>query len=639
MDVEKDIKKTKSQLQKEKISSLLETADKDNLESQEALSESKNSSFVHLYEESIKEQSFKVGDVVKGRIIAIKNDHVLVDINYKSEGLIPKSDFRLSADQEEVQIGQELDVYIDSIENDEGMMILSKDRADIIRVWKDISKVVENEEVIEGKVIAKVKGGLSVDIGVKAFLPGSQINLRPVRDLDAFIGKTYKFKVIKFNQKRGNIVLSRRVLLQQERKTQRSRILSEIKEGSIVKGFVKNIIDYGVFLDLGGLDGLLHITDMSWGRIKHPSDLVSIGDEIEVKVLKFDEKKNRVSLGLKQMTQDPWELVSKEIKIGDVLKVQIVSLTDYGAFVRLQEGVEGLVHVSEMSWGKKVNHPSQLLQVGEEIDVKILGVDQKNHRISLGIKQLQPNPWIKFKEKYSVGTKLEISIKNITDFGLFVGLKDEEIDGFIHISDLSWTEHVQPKETYKVGETLEAVIKNINIEEEKVSLSVKHLQEDPWLKLEKKYPPGSRHEVTVKKIMEFGLFVELEPGVEGLIHISELSMDKVEKPEEVAKIGDVLKAEIMNVDLEARKIGLSVKQTQLREEVSTSDSANDKKADKDSSPSIEDKKAKKESFFGKALKASLGVKAGEKTLQPADLNSSVKKSKEETAQEESSSEK
>ncbi len=601
-------KKTKAQIQREQVLSLLEEADKNNLETsnKDINNGINNESFSELYEESLKKSDFKVGDVVKGRVVSVEDDHVLVDINYKSEGFIPKSEFRLVEGQGQIQIGQELDVYIDRIENDDGMMVLSKDRADIIKIWKDISKVVENEEVIEGTVITKVKGGLSVDIGVKAFLPGSQIELRPVRDLNNYIGKKYQFKVIKFNQKRGNIVLSRRVLLSQERKSLRSRTLSEIKEGAIVKGVVKNITDYGVFLDLGGLDGLLHITDMSWNRIKHPSELVSLGSEVEVKILKFDQEKNRVSLGLKQMTEDPWEKVSKDIQIGDVLKAYVVSLTDYGAFMKLKEGIEGLVHVSEMSWGKKIKHPSQLLKVDEEISVKVLGVDQDNHRISLGLKQLQENPWVALKEKYPVGMKMEVAVKSITDFGIFVEIEGEEVDGFIHVSDLSWTEHINPKSDYKKGDTLQTIVRDVNIDEERFSLSVKHLQEDPWIGVESKYPPGSRHEVKVKKLMDFGVFVELEPGVEGLIHISELSTQRVEAPDQIAKIGDTLKVEVLNIDMEAQKIGLSVKQVQLRGNNEKA-SAEEEESSTDQKPAAQ-KNKKTESFFGRALKASLGVK-------------------------------
>lgn len=610
-NMDKSEKKTKTQIHREKVLSLLEEADKNNLET--ATPNINNGingeSFSELYAESLKKSDFKVGDVVTGRVVSVEDDYVLVDINYKSEGFIPKSEFRLVEGQGEVQVGQELDVYIDRIENDDGMMVLSKDRADIIKIWKDISKVVENEEVIEGTVIAKVKGGLSVDIGVKAFLPGSQIELRPVRELNSYIGKKYQFKVIKFNQKRGNIVLSRRVLLSQERKTLRSRTLSEIKEGAIVKGIVKNITDYGVFLDLGGLDGLLHITDMSWNRIKHPSELVSLSSEVEVKILKFDQEKNRVSLGLKQMTEDPWEKVSKDIKIGDILKAYVVSLTDYGAFMKLKEGIEGLVHVSEMSWGKKIKHPSQLLKVDEEVSVKVLGVDQENHRISLGLKQLQENPWIALKEKYPEGMKMKATVKSITDFGLFVEIPGEEVDGFIHVSDLSWTEHINPKADYKKGDVLKTIVRDVNIDEERFNLSVKHLQEDPWIGVESKYPPGSRHEVKVKKLMDFGVFVELEPGVEGLIHISELSTQRVEKPDQVTKIGDSLKAEVLNIDMEAQKIGLSVKQVQIRGDNQTISSSEAEEEKSTTEKPANQKNKKTESFFGRALKASLGVKS------------------------------
>lgn len=621
-DMDKDIKKTKSQIQREQVLSLLDKADEANLElsDSQVQQDTGGESFTQLYEESMKKSDFKEGDVVKGRVITIEDDRVLVDINYKSEGYIPKSEFRLVAGQGDIQIGQELEVYIDRIENEEGMMVLSKDRADIIRIWKDISKVVENEEVIEGTVIAKVKGGLSVDIGVKAFLPGSQIDLRPVRDLNGYIGKKYQFKVIKFNQKRGNIVLSRRVLLSQERKNLRSRTLSEIQEGAVVKGVVKNITDYGVFLDLGGLDGLLHITDMSWSRIKHPSELVSLGDEMEVKILKFDQEKNRVSLGLKQLTEDPWGLVSKDIKIGDVIKSRVVSLTDYGAFMKLKEGVEGLVHVSEMSWGKKVKHPSQLLKVADEVEVKVLGVDQENHRISLGMKQLQQNPWVKLKEKYPLGMQLEVTVQSITDFGLFVKIEGEEVDGFIHVSDLSWTEHINPKEHYNKGDVLKVSVRDVNTEEERFNLSVKHLQKDPWKDVESKYPPGSRHTVKVKKLMDFGVFVELESGVEGLIHISELSTHRVKTPDQAVKVGDSLKVEVLNIDLEARKIGLSVKQVQLRGDESTS--VSDKGKEKPVGEQVNSqKKQKVESFFGRALKASLGARSTENKEETKKISS------------------
>ncbi len=598
--------KTKKQIRKEKLVALLASADKEvfsQSDKKEAPSiDDHTESFKDLYKESTKNAQFNVGDVVKGRIIAIEDDYILVDVCYKSEGIIPKSEFRISDGESQMKVGQELDVYIDRIEDDNGMMVLSKDRADIIRVWKYISQVAEKEEIIDGTIIAKVKGGLSVDIGVKAFLPGSQIELRSVHNLSNYIGKKMQFKVIKFNQKRGNIVLSRRVLLTQERKNQRTRVLSEIKEGAIVKGVVKNITDYGAFLDLGGIDGLLHITDMCWGRIKHPSELIKLGEEKDVKILKFDQEKNRVSLGLKQMEEDPWTKISQEVKIGDTVTASVVSLTDYGAFMKIKDGVEGLVHVSEMTWGKKLKHPSEILKVGEDIKVKVLAMDQAGHRISLGIRQLQKNPWVDLKEKYPVGTELSVTVKSVTDFCLFVGAPDIIMDGFIHVSDLSWTKkHIDPKKEYKEGDKLQAFVKNINVEEEKFNLSLKSLSGDPWLNAKSQYPPGSRHEVQVVKIMDFGVFVELEPGVEGLIHISELSTQRVNKPESVTKLGDKLKAEVLSIDLDARKIGLSVKQVALHEKAATSGATlSSKKA-----PSNKKAFNKTESFFGRALKASL----------------------------------
>ncbi len=622
------VKKTKEQIRQEKVAVLLSEADQEVQSAFSVPNGADTESFQDLYKESLEKMDFKEGDVVKGRVTEVEDDHVLVDVNYKSEGIIPKSEFRLVAGKGNVEVGQELDVYIERIENENGMMVLSKDRADIIRVWKDISKVVENEEIIDGTVIAKVKGGLSVDIGVKAFLPGSQIELRSVHNLNNYIGKKMQFKVIKFNQKRGNIVLSRRALLSQERKTLRTRILSEIKEGAVVKGVVKNITDYGAFLDLGGLDGLLHITDMSWSRIKHPSELIKLGEEKEVKILKFDQEKNRVSLGLKQLEDDPWNRVSQEIKIGDVVKATVVSLTDYGAFMKLRDGVEGLVHVSEMSWGKKIKHPSDLLKESDVVDVKILGMDQENHRISLGIRQLQKNPWMDLKEKYSVGLELKVAVKSITDFGVFIGIEGEEVDGFIHVSDLSWTKHINPKTEYKEGDVLTAFVKDINMEEEKFNLSLKKLEGDPWLQVETKYPPGFRHEVKVIKWMDFGVFVELEPGVEGLIHISELSAELANQKESGLKVGDTIKAEVLTIDLDARKIGLSIKQIELHKDLPVNMKAQGKPdpAKRSNSTKRSGPAKRTESFFGRALKASLGwQKTKQEPKQESKEESVVKK--------------
>ena len=414
-------------------------------------------------------------------------------------------------------------------------------------------------------VIAKVKGGLSVDIGVKAFLPGSQIDLRPVRNMDGYLGKTYKFKVIKFNKQRGNIVLSRRAILEQERESLRSQTLDQMSEGAVVKGIVKNITDYGAFIDLGGMDGLLHITDMSWGRVKHPSEILKVADEIEVKVLKFDNERERVSLGLKQLNEDPWALVREQYPIDTKLSGKVVSLADYGAFIELGEGIEGLIHVSEMSWTKRVKHPSEVVSVGDEVNVVVLDVDMGNRRISLGMKQLETNPWVEMKETYPPGTIIESEVKSITDFGVFIEIGDG-IDGLIHISDFSWTKRVNnPSEIYSKGDKIRAVVLGVDIENERFSLGVKQLEADPWASAEEKFAVGTQHDVKVTKTADFGVFVELDQDIEGLIHISELSVDKVNKAEDVAKAGDTVKAEVIMIDKDARKIGLSSKLVTLRE--------------------------------------------------------------------------
>ena len=522
--------------------------------------------FDKMFEASLKEQDFKVGDVVTGTVVEVQSDYVLVDINYKSEGLIPINEFRVVDGVRDVKPGDKVEVLIDRIENENGMIQLSKDKADMLRAWTDISKAAENEEVIEGTVISKVKGGLQVDIGVKAFLPGSQIDLRPVRNMDVYIGKKYRFKVIKFNKKRGNIVLSRRALLEEERDSLRNQTLDTMKEGSIVTGLVKNITDYGAFIDLGGMDGLLHITDMSWGRVKHPSEMLNVGDEVQVKILRYDQEKERVSLGIKQLTPDPWDTVRDQYPVGKKLKGKIVSLADYGAFVELDEGVEGLIHVSEMSWTKKVKHPSQLVQPEQTVDVVVLEVNSDERRISLGMKQLMTNPWVEMKDTYPPGTIIEGEIKSVTDFGVFIGI-EEGIDGLVHISDFSWTKRVNhPSEMFTKGQKVRAVVLGVDIENERFSLGIKQLESDPWSNIDTKYGIGTQHNVKVTKVADFGAFVELESDIEGLIHVSELSTDKVASVAEFVKPGDMLKAEVISIDVDARKIGLSSKLVKLREQ-------------------------------------------------------------------------
>lgn len=557
---------SKAQQEKQKVLAMLDQGDKDVPMNPGIEALGGSGDFESLFQAAVKEQDFNVGDIVNGTVVEVQQDYVLVDINYKSEGLIPINEFRVVDGVRNVKPGDQVEVLIDRIENENGMIGLSKNKADMMKAWTDISKAAENEEVIEGTVIAKVKGGLSVDIGVTAFLPGSQIDLRPVRNMDVYIGKKYKFKVIKFNKKRGNIVLSRRALLEQERESLRTQTLDQIKEGSVVTGVVKNITDYGAFIDLGGMDGLLHITDMSWGRVKHPSELINVGDEIQVKVLKFDNEKERVSLGLKQLQADPWEAVKAQFPVGTKLHGKIVSLAEYGAFVELTDGIEGLIHVSEMSWTKRVKHPSGLVNVGDEVDVQVLEVDLENRRISLGMKQLQPNPWVELKESYQPGTIIEGEVKSITDFGIFISV-EEGIDGLVHISDFSWTKRVNhPSEMFAKGAKVRAVVLGVDIENERFSLGIKQLEGDPWSNIEGKYGVGTQHEVKITKIADFGVFVELEADIEGLIHISELSTERVNNPADVVKVGDSIKAEVISVDKDARKIGLSAKLVKLREQ-------------------------------------------------------------------------
>lgn len=545
------------------VMALLDQADEEVLGSKD---EKNKTDFAKLFAESASNQEINVGDVVKGSVVEVQSDFVLVDIGYKSEGLIPLSEFRVIEGKSSVGPGDEVEVYVDKIENENGMVVLSKDRADMMKAWNDISKAAESQEVIEGTVIAKVKGGLSVDIGVKAFLPGSQIDLRPIKDLDQFLGKVFKFKVIKFNKKRGNIVLSRRVLLEEQRESLRSETLETMTEGTIVKGAVKNITDYGAFIDLGGVDGLLHITDMSWGRLKHPSEAIEVGEELELKILKYDTEKERVSLGLKQMKSDPWETVAASFPVGSKVNGKVVSLAEYGAFVEIGEGIEGLIHVNEMSWTKKVKHPSQMLKVAEEMEVVVLAIDVETRKISLGLKQLEENPWVEIKDSYEAGSIIEGEVKSITDFGVFVGVEDG-IDGLVHISDFSWTKRVNhPSEIYTVGDTIKACVLGVDIENERFSLGVKQLESDPWSAIEKKYPIGSQLDVTVTKTADFGVFVKVEDDIEGLIHISELATQRVENIDDVVKVGEVLKAEIISIDQDSRKIGLSSKLVKLRDQ-------------------------------------------------------------------------
>jgi small subunit ribosomal protein S1 len=514
-----------------------------------------------LYEESFKR--FAEGEVVTGRIISVDKDYVIVDIGYKSEGQIRIGEFQDERGQVTAQTGDKVEVMVEWWDDENEVVILSKEKAEKVKVWEEIKKAYEADEPIEGVIASRVKGGFSVDIGVNAFLPGSQADLRPVRNLDEMVGQTYKFKVLKFNRKRSNIVLSRRVILEAERESKRTTTLSSISEGKVIQGIVKNITEYGVFVDLGGVDGLLHITDISWGRVKHPSELFAMGDEIKVKVLNLDLERERVSLGMKQLAPDPWTTAAEKYAIGSRVSGRVVSLTDYGAFVELEEGIEGLIHVSEMSWTRKIRHPNKIVSVGEEVDAVVLDLKPDNRRISLGMKQAVPNPWDVISDKYPVGTTIEGKIKNITDFGLFIGI-DEGIDGLVHISDLSWTKRIKhPSELYKKGDTVQAIVLEIDKDNERFSLGVKQLQSDPWDTVVERYEVGKEISGTVTNVTDFGVFVELEEGIEGLVHVSEISKEKIKTPVGMFNVGDELKARVMNINTDERRIGLSIKRLEM----------------------------------------------------------------------------
>ena len=521
-------------------------------------------SMMDLYEESFKR--FAEGEVVTGRIISVDKDHVLVDIGYKSEGQINIQEFRDENGVIQANIDDPVEVMVEWWDDENEVVVLSKEKATKVKVWEEIKQAHDAEKTVEGTITNRVKGGFSVDIGVQAFLPGSQADLRPIRNLDDMVGKTFEFKILKYNRKRSNIVLSRRVLLEEERETKRSATLASIEEGKVVDGIVKNITEYGVFVDLGGVDGLLHITDISWGRVKHPSELFSMGDQISVKILNLDLEKERVSLGMKQLTEDPWLAAKEKYAVGSRVTGKIVSLTDYGAFVELEEGIEGLIHVSEMSWTRKVRHPSKLVSVGEIVEAVVLDIKPESRRISLGMKQVVPNPWDVISEKYPVGTTIEGKIKNITDFGLFIGI-DEGIDGLVHISDISWTKRIKhPSEMYQKGDVIQAIVLEIDKDNERFSLGIKQLQADPWETVAERYKVGKEITGTITNVTDFGIFVELEEGIEGLVHVSEISKEKIKTPVGMFNISDVITARVMNINSEERRIGLSIKRMEIEDE-------------------------------------------------------------------------
>ncbi len=508
-----------------------------------------------LYDETM--QNFKQGEVVRGRVVEKTDDYVLVDIGYKSEGIIPVTEF---SNVNELQVGEEFDVFIDEPENDEGTPVLSKIKADKIKNWTHIQRIYEEDGIIRGRIVRRVKGGLKVDIGIDAFMPASQLTWRPTSDLERYLGQEMDLKIIKLTKRRRNVVVSRRKLLEEQRAGEKERLLATIEIGKTIPGEVKNITDFGAFVDVGGIDGLLHVTDMSWGRVKHPSQVVSVGDKIEVMVLNFDPQTERISLGLKQKTENPWKSAVDRYPIGSVTHGRVVSMTDYGAFVQLEDGIEGMVHVSEMSWTRRVRHPSEMLTLEEIVDVMILNVDPDAEKIALGIKQTRPNPWRDLSERYPINSTVKGIVRNMTEYGAFIAIEDG-IDALLHVSDLSWTRKVShPSEVLEKNQEVEVKILSIDPDNEKISVGLKQLEDDPWQQVVASTPIGAHLEVEIAKLVSFGAFARLANGVEGLIHVSELAEERVQRPEEVLSVGDKVMAKVISVDPVERKIGLSIRE-------------------------------------------------------------------------------
>jgi small subunit ribosomal protein S1 len=508
-------------------------------------------------------REFKEGSIVKGRILEIRPREVLVDIGYKSEGAISKSEFE---DEEDLQVGDEVEVLLVRLENDEGTCILSKERAAYRQNWEKIAKVFEEGGVIKGKVKAQVKGGLIVNIGVEAFLPGSQIDVMPPKDLSGFVGNTYDFKIVKINDDRKNVVLSRRELIEQERSEKRAKFMETVSIGSTVKGYVKNLTDFGAFVDLDGMDGLLHITDMTWGRLGHPSELLKVGQELDVVVLDINKEKERVSLGLKQTQHNPWDKIEERFPSGSRIKGKITNLVPYGAFVEIEEGVEGLIHVSELSWTKRIARPSDVLTLGQEVEAVVLGVNKEEQKISLGLRQMEANPWDAIEVKYQIGRQIKGTVRNLTAYGAFVEL-EEGIDGMVHVSDMSWTRKINhPSEIVKKGDEIEAVVIDIDKPNQRISLGMKQLDEDPWKAIDSRYKIGDLVKGKVSKIATFGAFVELDGDIDGLVHISQISEDRIEKIKDFLKVGQEIEARVIKVDKTERRIGLSIKAAAYSEE-------------------------------------------------------------------------
>ena len=495
------------------------------------------------------------GSIVKGKILEIKPQVVLVDIGYKSEGAIPANEF----EDEDIQVGDEVEVLLERLENDEGMVVLSKEKAAHRQNWEKIYHVFKDGGLVKGKVKSVVKGGLMVNVGVEAFLPGSQIDIIPPKDLNEYVGKVYEFKIVKINDERKNIVLSRREVIEAERAEQRQKFLESVNPGDKVIGVVKNITDFGAFVDLNGMDGLLHITDMSWGRLNHPSELLGIGQKIEVQILEVNREKERVSLGLKQLQNNPWENIEGRYPVGHKVRGKVTKLVAYGAFVEVEEGVEGLIHVSELSWTKRIARPSDVLTVGQVVEAVVLGINTDERKISLGVRQLEPNPWDDIDARYPIGTQLKRPVRNLTAYGAFVEL-EEGIDGMIHVSDLSWTRKINhPSELLKKGQEVDAVVLGIDKANQRISLGMKQLDTDPWSIIDTRFKVGDVVKGRVAKIASFGAFVELEDDIDGLVHISQISEERIEKVKDKLNVGDEVEARVIKVDKVERRIGLSIK--------------------------------------------------------------------------------
>ena len=537
--------------------SKIETTFEDDFDEEEKLSPEDQAAWDEMekyFSESL--HQFKEGQVVKGTVIELAKGIATIDIGFKSEGNVHIHEF--SNNGQDLSVGDEVEVFLERSEDNEGNVVLSKEKANKIKLWDELVTKYEAEEIIEGTITAKAKGGLTVDIGLKAFLPGSQIDLRPIRNLEKLIGEVFQMRIIKMNKKRGNIVLSRRAILEEKRMSSRAETLEQLEENSLISGVVKNITEYGIFVDLGGIDGLLHITDMSWGRVNHPSEMFSMGDKLEVMVLKFDKEKERVSLGLKQISPDPWVNVDTKYPVNQQIKGTIVSITDYGAFVELEKGIEGLVHISEMSWSRHIKHPSKIVSLRDEVDAVVLTLDKEKKRISLGMKQMGSNPWEEIEGKYPVGAEVTGTIRNLTDFGAFIELENG-VDGLIHISDLSWKKIKHPSEQLKKKDEVKAIVLNIDKANCRISLGVKQLQPDPWDDIAKSYSIGMDVEGTIIKITGFGAFAEFGDGLEGLIHITQLGSKSVSEPEKLVEVGQKIQAKIIKVDTNNKKIALSIK--------------------------------------------------------------------------------